>query len=524
LNLSNRWRLEMASKYPVGFCWSAVARGARLRSAALLATTILVAPSLAAAADNVTGGWSSLAKWPLIPIHAVLLSDGRVMTYGTTETGVQTGHTIYDIWDPRMGLKTAAHFTLPNMVGTDLFCNAQLVLPESGEVFMAGGDVWNGQHTLHVGNSDSVLFEPAGNTLSQGDTMNRARFYATVTTLPTGETYIQGGRNGEDQPEIRSADGSFRPLTGINTSALYWWYPRNFVAPDGRIFGISDRAMYFVDPYANGGNGTLTDAGAMPADGPSGTSSSEVMYRPGKILRVGGGGLTNAATEDGKSAAAVIDINGAAPVVTPVTPMPAGLHWHTAIVIADGRVVVTGGSFKSNQLVGVSTHALIWKPPTATTPDSWTVGAKGSGRSRLYHSTALLLPNATVLVGGGGAKGPEKNLNAEIYYPPYLYTASGTLASRPKITAAPTHLTVNQNFTLTINRAASISRVTLIKTGSVTHSFDMEQRFIELTFQLSGSNLIVTAPKSKALAPPGMYLVFVIDVAGVPSIGRFVSL
>src|SRR4249920_583922 len=124
----------MASKYPVGFCRSAVARSARLRSAALLATTILVAPSLAAAANNVTGGWSSLAQWPLIPIHAVLLGDGRVMTYGTTETGVQTGHLNYEIWDPSMGLTTAAHFKLPNTVGTDLFCNAQLVLPGSGEV------------------------------------------------------------------------------------------------------------------------------------------------------------------------------------------------------------------------------------------------------------------------------------------------------------------------------------------------------------------------------------------------------
>src|SRR6478735_4009642 len=94
--------------------------------ASIFATVILVTPTLAFA-DNTIGGWSSLAKWPLIPIHAVLLGDGRVMTYGSSTTGVQTGHLTYDIWDPRMGLKTAAHFTLPNTVGTDLFCDAQLV-------------------------------------------------------------------------------------------------------------------------------------------------------------------------------------------------------------------------------------------------------------------------------------------------------------------------------------------------------------------------------------------------------------
>ena len=92
--------------------------------------------------------------------------------------------------------------------------------------------------------------------------MNRARWYATVTTLPSGEIYIQGGRGqdhtpggggGEDRPEIRDASGQFPCCSpGIDTTGLYWWYPRNWVAPDGRIFGYSDRTMYYVDP-ANGG-------------------------------------------------------------------------------------------------------------------------------------------------------------------------------------------------------------------------------------------------------------------------------
>jgi hypothetical protein len=495
-------------------------RGVRSQLASAALGVTLLAPGLATA-DNGVGGWSSLAKWPVIAIHAALLGDGRVVTYGSSVTGQQTGHLTYDIWDPRAGLGTAAHLTLPNTVGTDLFCNAQLVLPTSGELFMAGGDIWNGTRTRNRGNADTVLLDPLANSLSQGPSMSRPRFYATLTTLPNGDTYIQGGKDGEDQPEIRSTSGEFRPLTGIATSPLYWWYPRNWVAPDGRVFGFSDLSMYVVDPYADGGKGTIVSAGSLPADGPSGTSSSEVMYAPGRILRVGGGGLNNGTTADGRSAAQIIDINGTAPATLPAASLPRGLHWHTATVIADGRVVVTGGSFKSNQLVGVSTSALLWNPAT----DSWTEGAPSrSGRSRLYHSSALLLPDASVLVAGGGARGPQTNLNAEKYYPPYLYTPSGAFAVRPKITAAPTILTLGAGFSVTVNRPWTIRRVTLIKTGSVTHSFNMEQRFMELPFKRSGPDLVITAPASHALAPPGNYLLFVIDADGVPSVARVVAL
>ena len=142
---------------------------------------------------------------------------------------------------------------------------------------------------------------------------------------------------------------------------------------------------------------------------------------------------------------------------------------------------------------------------------------------RLYHSTALLLPDATVLVAGGGAPGPQTQLNAEIYYPPYLFGPNGTLASRPAITWAPELLQLGESFAVDVDTAASISRVTLVKTGSVTHSFNMEQRFLGLGFSATSSaSLSVQAPARFTDAPPGMYLLFVIDSAGVPSQGRIV--
>ena len=123
---------------------------------AYLAVLTAIAPLSATApavADNGVGEWSALADWPLIPLHAVLLPDGRVLSYGSNRDGSQTGKFIYDIWSPSRGLlpgnEAAAHWTLPNMTGTDLFCSAQIILPQSGDVALLGGDVWNGSATTN---------------------------------------------------------------------------------------------------------------------------------------------------------------------------------------------------------------------------------------------------------------------------------------------------------------------------------------------------------------------------------------
>jgi hypothetical protein len=310
----------------------------------------------------------------------VLLPDGRVLTYGTDGSGKQTGYFIYDVWDASAGLAPDAHLTLPNSTQTDVFCDAQIVLPQSGNVLLAGGDNWTGTSTTNKGNNNSDVFSPGDNTLTRSGNMNRPRWYASPTTLPDGRTYIQGGSGGNDRPEVRDAGGTFRLLTGVDTSSLLYVYPRNRVAPDGRLFGYSDRAMYYVDPDANGGSGSLTPAGTMPSDGPSGGTSTDAMYAPGKILRCGGG--SNALGEQGgsqtqaKNAAAVIDIGGPTPTYKKMPSMPLPLHWANATVLADGDVVVTGGSAQPNQLVGVNTTALLWRAGTG----GWTQGARSTPR------------------------------------------------------------------------------------------------------------------------------------------------
>ena len=485
---------------------------------AVSALCLILAGPEPASADNGVGKWSVLGDWPFIPIHAILMANGSLLTYGSNTAGRATGRFSYDIWDWRDGIR-GAHVTLPNTTVTDIFCSAQILLPGSEAVFIAGGDNWDGSKVTNVGNNDTNVLDPATNRLTPGRDMFRPRWYATMTTLPNGEIYIQGGKGGADRAEVRQVDGTHRLLAAMDTSRIDYYYPRNWVAPNGKVFGYTKFQMYEVDPA---GAGRLTNLASLPADGPAGIGSSEVMFAPGRILRMGGSVQpANVAVNPARDAAVVIDINGARPVVTRAASMPARLDWHNATVIPDGRVVVTGGSGMRNLMTGANYRALIWDPASG----SWSVGAAtGSGKARLYHSTAVLLPDGSVFVGGGGAYGPQTNRNAEIYYPPNLLSPNGAFAPRPRIVRAPERLRHGIEADVTVDNAAAIGRVTLIKTGSVTHSFNMEQRFIELGYRVVGNTLKIRPPASRNLATPGVYLLFVLNRSGVPSIAAFVSM
>jgi YVTN family beta-propeller protein len=462
-------------------------------------TMALFTPSTPIPADaGVKGMWGPVTAWPLIPVHTVVMPDGRLMTFGTKTDGTQTGYFVYDVWDPELGFGTDSHQTLDNQTLTDIFCSSQLLLPSGDAVFIAGGDNWTGTGTTNTGNNNANLFSAATNTLTRQANMNRARWYSSATTLLNGETYIQGGSGGTDRPEVRQADGSFRLLSGANTSSLDFMYPRNFVGPDGLVFGYDSAGrMYRVDPA---GTGSITSLGQFNS-AYTGSDASAAMFRPGRILQFGGN----------SNNAVVIDIRGATPTVTPSQPMSSQRRLGNATILADGKVLATGGSPVWNSIDNASYHAEIWNPETGT----WTIGANGV-RSRLYHSGAVLLPDASVLVVGGGAPGPQNNTNVELYFPPYLFTAAGTLAPRPAIDAAPTVLNIGSTFNVDISGGGA-ARVVLVKTSSVTHSWNMDQRFVELTFNANGNRLAVQGPTRAADAPPGFYMLFVLDANGVPS-------
>jgi YVTN family beta-propeller protein len=466
------------------------------RLSAILAVLLAALP---AAANNVSGAWSPVHPWPLIAVHAVLMPDGRILSYGSKANGQQTASSIYDVWDPSGGLD-GGHSTLANSSGTDIFCSSQLVVPGGGQVFIAGGDNWTGTSTTNTGNNNSNTFNYGINTLTRQNAMNRARWYSSSITLLNGETYIQGGSGGTDRPEIRGTNGVFRLMDGINTSSLDFMYARNFIGPDGRVFGYdSNGRMYYVN---TAGGGSISMQGQFT--GPTGSDASAAMYRPGKILQFGGNSRNSL----------LIDITaGGAPVVTSSNPLSTQRRLVSATILADGRVLATGGSEVWNEMTGVNYNAEIWNPTTG----QWQLGPP-EAKARLYHSNAVLMPDGSVLVMGGGAPGPQINTNVEAYYPSYLYNAAGGFATRPVMQSAPGTIDIGETFDVQMGGTGAVGRVVLIKTTSATHSWNMEQRFIELTFQQNGAGLRVQAPTRATDAPPGFYMLFAFNSAGVPAI------
>ena len=458
------------------------------------------------------GSWSSEFDWPLIAIHTVLTPQGKVLNFGTDEDGVQGAHFIYDVWDPEKGTGSSSHTTLPNTLGVDSFCSAAVLMPETGDVLMAGGDSRPSTGSEKKGVNDAPIFNTQTNALSRATDMASARWYPTSTVLANGDILLSGGRDGAGRdvlvPEVYSPfTNQWRSLLGVSSGGDY---PRQWLAPNGLVFGYaSDKAMYYLDPA---GNGNRQELGDLDIDGDP-YNGTAVMYQPGKILAVGGKGDSNNDT-------VIIDLNSGNPSVRSVSkPSESGRIWSDTIVLPNGHVMIVGGSKSDNKIDGVADNPEIWDPAT----EKWTK-MKSSDTPRLYHSTAMLLKDGRILVAGGGAPGPLVNTNAEIYTPPYLYNSSGSLASRPTISSAPDEAPYNSDVSVSHPSSNAISRVTLVKTGAVTHSFNMEQRFLELDFDDTSTGVSVKMPSSANLAPPGYYLLHLIDNQGVPSKAHIIRL
>lgn len=437
-----------------------------------------------------------------------MLADGRILTFGTRPDGTQTGMLEYDVWNSLEGTDAASHLTLPNGTSTDTFCTAQLVLPLTGDVILNGGDIYDPQtgRSTNRSTNAATLFRSATNELERAGNMNRARWYAAAISLSDGRTYIQGGRGGRDRAEIREHDGTFRLLTGFSTQDLEEAYPRLFLAGDGAVFGFSHRRMFRIDPA---GNGSRTDFGDISRVAPTWHTPS-VMFEPGRILVAGGA----------DNRAAIVDIRNGQPTITSAGSISGRRLWSNASVLADGSVALTGGGTNDNELSSATYHVELFDPRTLT----WTQGPSAQ-RPRLYHSISMLLPDGSLLTGGGGAPGPLRNTNVEIYYPPYLFDAQGVPKARPILSAAPAVLEPSAAFALRSPGAARISRLTLVATGSVTHSYDSNQRFMELPFYRDGEDgLRAQLPVNRFETPPGYYMLFAFDDAGTPSMARMIRI
>ncbi|HEY6594067.1 MAG TPA: galactose oxidase-like domain-containing protein, partial [Asanoa sp.] len=289
-------------------------------------------------------------------------------------------------------------------------------------------------------------------------------------------------------------------------------YPFSYLAPNGKVFtiGPSEDNSFFLDVD----NQTWT-----PVGGASGVvNGSSVMYRPGKILYTGGA-PTIIPSSTAKATSAAIDLTAANPTWRTVPSMAHARVYHTLTMLPDGTVLALGGEGTSNQAIVTSgvLPAEIWDPATET----WTTVAPMAA-ARNYHSTAVLMPDARVLVAGGGhyqdGTGPGQ-FSAQMYSPPYLFNGS-----RPTISNAPAAATYGSDMTITTPDAASIRKVSLVSLAADTHQSDMDQRFVPLDFTAGSGSLTVQAPANASLAPAGTYMLFIVDDKGVPSVASMVGM
>jgi hypothetical protein len=439
---------------------------------------------VAAAAES--GTWTAPRSWPIVGVHVILLPNGKVLAVGRQGTP--------RVWDPSSGSFTAV--PSPNW----LFCSGHALLPD-GRVFFAGGHISDNH-----GIPDLTLFSATGNSWTTGTRMARGRWYPTATVMGNGEVIILAGRDQAgtevEIPEVWS-NGSVRRLTGAPRTLPY--YPRAFLAPDGRLFvaGSSRPTRYL----------SLNGSGAWQS-GPTRLFGareygSAVMYDDGRILYAGGSRTTNTAE--------VIDLNAAKPAWKWTGNMANARRHLNLTVLPTGEVLATGGvgGTAFNDLSKPVRAAEIWNPVSG----QWTTLAS-SAVVRGYHATSLLLPDGRVLhAGSGDGAGAPNQLNAEIFSPPYL-----SRGARPVISGAPTSVSYGSQFRVLTPQAGAITRVSLIRLGAVTHAFDENQRVQRLSFTADGSGLTVTSPGSRNRAPPGHYMLFILNGNNVPSVARIIRI
>jgi NPCBM/NEW2 domain/Domain of unknown function (DUF1929) len=498
-------------------------------------------------------------NWPTIAVHTAMLPSRKVLTWLSQDTdgglrddtGVAHSSTKAWLWNPDDN-----KFTEVFNSSTDIFC-AGATSDFEGNLIVAGGNLGGRR-----GSRDINKFDAGKNEWKKIGTMNTGRWYPTVKALPNRDLLAIGG-NSETVPLVASnpptdpgainfipdvirSDGNVRRLTNassdenVNPNGPAWsshneeehYYPWMFVAPNGKVFyaGPRNRTVWL-----DTGEGTWSN-GVGAADGQYRKYGSSVMYDIGKILVLAGGpgdgtGGCPEGSKCGYTSSKLIDINsGTAQTLTGGEMKYKRVHAN-ATVLPDGQVIVIGGSQNGN-VNGNNfddTYSVLeselWSPATNSFKPAATMQT-----SRNYHSTALLLPDGRVLSAGGGGCGtgcPQNHANAEIYYPPYLFKkdGSGQLVERPVITQAPDTASYGASFEISSPDATITKSAVLMHLGSATHAFDQGQARVPIAIERRGVGVLrLTAPANANIAPPGVYMLYIIDAAGVPSIAKMIKL
>jgi hypothetical protein len=439
---------------------------------------------------SLDGEWGPVLSWPSEVTHASLLANGKVLVWPPYLLGDNAR-----VWDP-----TTNTFVVSPKAGYNIFCTGHTHLAD-GRLLVAGGQIGS----VLYGVPNASIYDPTTDAWTRLPDMQSPRWYPTNTTLANGDILVTSGqidpvRGINGLPQIwQVATSTWQDLS--SAQLIVPLYPRMFLAPNGKVFYAGEAPQSRYLDTTGTGQWSLVAKSSTNRD-----YGSAVQYGEGKILIVGGATPPTATAE-------VIDLNAPTPAWRLVGSMAYSRRQLNATLLPNGQVLVTGGTSGKgfNDLKSPVFPAELWDPKS----ENWTTLASQTGY-RGYHSVALLLPDATVLAAGG-----DPHLStAQIFSPPYLFNGP-----RPVISSAATAVGYGSTFAVGTSNSASITQVTWLRLGSVTHAFNQDQRFNNLIFTVTSSTqLRVTAPANPNLAPPGYYMMFLINSAGVPSVAHFIHL
>ncbi len=441
------------------------------------------------------GQWTAPFDLKLVSIHAVVLHTGQVLLFSWPNKTVGSAA---QLWDPVSGSLTDVSLTYQR----DIFCAGTTVLSD-GRVFIAGGHLYQGVFGNGVANT--TIFDPASNAWTEGPTMSQARWYPTTAELGDGSIMILAGTT---TPKVQATTiDHYNPATNTITtlpaaaSKAMITYPRMTLTTGGLLAWTNEATTYFLNPATS----TWAKGPKLNSAGRGVTSTSVLLSGLTRIMEIGGStasGSTNTAE--------ILDLSASTPAWAYTGAMHYPRLWANTVLLPDGTVLVVGGG-TSGSYTGPVYTAEIYDPSSAT----WTAVAAQTA-PRMYHSTAVLLPDGRVL-SAGQSQGKYQT-TGEIFSPPYMFAGA-----RPTISSAPATLGYGQGFTISTPDAATISTVALVKAGAVTHSNNFDQRYVSCTFSSGGAAVSATSPPDSNHAPPGWYMLFLVNSSGVPSVASWVQ-
>ncbi len=448
----------------------------------------------------------------VLAVHAALLHTGDVLLFagsGNNPANHRFGTRVWRYPSPV--------FDAPD-TPVDVFCCGHAFLPD-GRLLAAGGTA---RYDPFEGLRDALAFDPATGTWTRLADMAGGRWYPALLTLADGRVLAVSGLGADgalnEVPEVYGPQPGWTPLPPARPWPMY---AHLTLLGDGRVFysgaqygGTNDVHPAVWDPHT----GASTPVPGLTAAHQR-NQATTVILPPAQAQRVmvagGGGHREHHHGVGGVADVAVVDLSAAAPHYRLAAPLHQARMHHNAVLLPDRTVLVAGGAEVEESAAHAARHAEIYDPAA----DAWTIGA-AARVPRLYHSVALLTPDAKVVTAGSNPQRGQEELRIEVYWPPYLFRGA-----RPACTPDVRQAGYGDTVTATCPRADRLREVSLVRPGATTHSYDNEQRLVDVPFRAGGDGVVdLDLPAEPALAPPGWYLLFAVDVDGVPSQGSWLHL